>query len=268
LGTGTYDFFLFLNGSAGILLIGTAVGTFFTGANFRLNDYNLVTWQHPLRGLEAAFNPFNLSLGIFLAFVARLLGALYLLNNIDFSNSLMVDLGKRLRNATFNNLLICLPFLCFVLFRLVMMDGFAINPITGSVVMESGKYLHNLLAMPIVLFMLIAGLVFVVLGVVVTRFMASLRGIWLSGPGTVLVGLAVFFIAGFHNTPFYPSNFAPDNSLSIYNASSSRYTLAVMSYVALAVPFVLAYIAYFWHLMDKKKLTFAEVNDSAATDLY
>jgi len=268
LGSRTYELFLFLNGSVGILLIGAAVGTFFTGSAFQLDDYNLVMWQHPLRGLEAAFNPFNVSLGLFLVFLARSLGAMYLINNIDFRLDIMRDLEKRLRRAAFANLLAGLPFLLFVLFRLVTMDGFAIDPASGAVIMEAGKYLHNLLAMPVALGLLLAGLVLVVLGVLACRFSGTKGSIWFGGLGTVLVGLAIFFTAGFNNTPFYPSNFDLNSSLSIYNASSSRYTLTAMSYIALAVPFVLGYIAYFWHLMDREKLSTGEVSDFNTKETY
>jgi cytochrome d ubiquinol oxidase subunit II len=268
LGARTYELFLFINGSVGILLIGAAVGTFFTGSLFQLDDYNLVIWQHPLRGLEAAFNPFNLALGFFLVFLARSLGAMYLINNIDFRLELMRNIEKRLRKAAFANLLASLPFLLFVLGKLVTMNGYALDPATGEVAMESGKYLHNLLAMPAALGLLLLGLLLVLYGVFSCRYSRSKASIWFAGLGTVLVGLAIFFTAGFNNTPFYPSSFAPNSSLSIYNASSSRYTLTAMSYIALAVPFVLGYIAYFWHLMDREKLTTGEVSDFSAKENY
>jgi len=138
LGARTYEIFLFINGSVGIILIGTAIGTFFTGSNFSLNDYNLVTWHSPLRGLEAAFNLFNLSFGLFLMFVSRILGALYLHNNIDQQN-----IRERTRKAAFNNLLFSLPFLLYILFSLVTMDGFAVAPRNGKIFLESGKYLQS-----------------------------------------------------------------------------------------------------------------------------
>jgi cytochrome d ubiquinol oxidase subunit II len=254
LGQRTYEIFLLVNGTVGILLIGAAVGTFFTGSNFRLNDYNLVQWTHALRGLEAAFNPFNVSFGLFLVFLARVLGSLYLAGNVEDA-----ELLKRLRGASFNNLLLALPFLLFMLVKLATMDGFAIDSATGNVSMVAGKYLDNLLAMPMVLVLLLAGLAFVILGVVLNRFTASRRGIWPAGLGTVLTCLAIFFLAGYNNTPFYPSKVDLDSSLSIYNASSSHYTLTMMSYVALLVPFVLAYIVWVWRQMDARKLTIEEV---------
>jgi len=268
LGSRTYELFLFINGSVGILLIGAAVGTFFTGSLFQLDDYNLVMWQHPFLGLEAAFNPFNVSLGLFLVFLARSLGAMYLINNIDFRLEMMKDMEKRLRKAALGNLLAGLPFLLFVMAKLIYMDGFAIDPVSGGIVMEPGKYLHNLLAMPVASGSLLLGLVLVIIGVLSCRYSKTGASIWFGGFGTILVGLAIFFTAGFNNTPFYPSTFDLNSSLSIYNASSSRYTLTAMSYIAIAVPFVLGYIAYFWHLMDREKLSTGEVSDFNAKETY
>ena len=262
LGAKTYEVFLFINGSIGILLIGAAVGTFFTGSNFKLNDYNLVTWQHPLRGLEAAFSLFNLSMGLFLVFLARILGSMYLVNNIDHP-----ELTDRLGKTAFKNLLFALPFLLYVLFSLLLMDGYAVSE-SGQVMLEKGKYLNNLLAMPISLIFLLTGLVLVIIGVVRNSFQNKKSGIWLAGPGTVLVGLALFFIAGFNNTSFYPSKFDLQSSLTIANASSSHYTLTAMSYVALAIPFVLAYISYVWRLMDSKKVTQAEIEGQTEQNIY
>ncbi|MBN1958649.1 MAG: cytochrome d ubiquinol oxidase subunit II [Desulfuromonadales bacterium] len=254
LGQRTYEVFMCINGVVGVLLIGAAVGTFFSGSNFTLNDYNLVKWLHPLRGLEAAFSLFNLSFGLFLVFLARTLGALYLTNNLDHDG-----LVEKLKKSSFNNLLCALPFLLYVLVSLILMDGYAVNPADGAITLEANKYLNNLLQMPLNLVLLLAGLVLVVLGVVLNRFTASVRGIWPAGLGTVLTCLAVFFLAGYNNTAFYPSKADIASSLTIYNASSSHYTLTMMSYVALIVPFVLAYIAYVWRQMDGSKLTIDEL---------
>lgn len=254
LGKGVYDAFLFINGSIGILLIGAAVGTFFTGSNFILNDYNLVQWKHTLRGLEAALSFFNLSFGLFLVFLARTLGALYLANNLGHEG-----LVAKLQKSSFNNLLCALPFLLYVLINLLVMDGYAVNPADGTVVLEANKYLHNLLQMPLNLILLLVGLVLVVFGVVINRFAGSVRGIWPAGLGTVLTCLAVFFLAGYNNTAFYPSKVDLNSSLTIYSASSSHFTLTVMTYVALLVPLVLGYIVWFWRKMDSQKLTLEEL---------
>lgn len=254
LGEKCYEIFMFINGSLGVLLIGVAIGTFFTGSNFTLNDYNLVQWTHPLRGLEAAFSLFNLSFGLFLVFLARVLGALYLVNNLAHES-----LVGKLKISSFNNLLCTLPFLIYVLVSLVLMDGFAVNPSNDTVSLVTGKYLQNLLEMPLVLILLLSGLVLVVTGVMMNRFTLSTRGIWPAGLGTVLTCLAVFSLVGYNNTSFYPSKVDLGSSLTIYNASSSHYTLTMMSYVAIAVPFVLAYIAWVWRQMDSKKLTVDEL---------
>ncbi len=261
LGAGVYELFLFINGSVGILLIGAAVGTFYTGSNFTLDLYNKVTWDYTLlginlRGLEAAFSLFNLSLGIFLVFNARILGALYLLNSID--HSLTPDLESRLRKGAWTSFLIALPFLLYVLICLLVMKGFGVDS-TGTVSLVASKYLSNLLAMPHLLVLLLLGIVLVLYGVVSSAFTQSDKGIWFSGLGTVFVGLVVLCLPAFNNTAFYPSKLDLQSSLTIYNASSSLFTLTIMTYVAIGIPFVLGYVVYVWKLMDSKKLTVDEV---------
>jgi cytochrome d ubiquinol oxidase subunit II len=264
LGAKTYEFFLLINGSVGILLIGVAVGTFFTGSNFRLDDYNLVTWGTPLRGLEAAFDPFNLALGIFLVFNARVLGAMYLINNIVFKG--VEELEKRLRKAVMVNFIIALPFLLYILISLVTRDGFGVNN-AGVVAMEPHKYLHNLMATPLLPGMLLVGLVLVIWGVLSAARSASKCAIWMGGLGTILVGLTIFCTAGYNNTSFYPSVTDLQSSLTIYNASSSHYTLTVMTYVALLIPVVLAYVGHVWNAMDLRQLSIEDINDQYG-DLY
>ncbi len=261
LGQKVYELFLFINGTVGILLIGAAVATFFSGSNFTLTMFNFVNWTHPLRGVEAAFSLFNLSLGIFLVMNARTLGGLYLLNSIDFSG--LVEFKGRVTKCTFMSFVISLPFLLYFLIALLLMSGQQYDDV-GVVSIVANKYLANLLSMPIVAVMLLAGLVLVILGVYLAKFKSSSRGIWPAGLGTVLVGLTVFFLAGFNNTPFYPSNVDLNSSLTIRNASSGHYTLVVMSYVSLLVPFVLGYIFYFWRKMDGKKLSSSEVTNDKA----
>lgn len=261
LGSKVYELFLFINGSVGVLLIGAAVGTFFTGSNFMLNEMNQVIWTHPLRGLEAAFSLFNLSLGLFLVFNARVLGSMYMINNIDlFWNS---EFEARIRKSCMVNFLCSLPFLLYVLISLLLIDGFATDA-AGVVSMEANKYLHNLLAMPLVLGMLVVGIVLVLLGVTRTSLGNGTNGIWFGGLGTVLVGLAVFFTPAFNNTAFYPSKVDLQSSLTIFNASSSHYTLTAMTYVAFLIPVVLGYIVYVWRQMDSKKICLDDLKDRKA----
>jgi len=262
-GSTVYELFLFINGSIGVLLIGAAVGTFYTGSNFTLDLYNRVTWDYSLlginlRGLEAAFSLFNLSLGIFLVFNARVLGALYLLNSIDLSST--PNLESRLRKNAWNSFLIALPFLLYVLISILFMKGFSIDN-AGAVSLASSKYLSNLLAMPYLLVLLLVGIILVLYGVFSSSFKGTNNGIWFSGIGTVFVGLVVLCLPAFNNTAFYPSKLDLQSSLTIHNASSSMYTLTTMTYVAIGIPFVLAYVIYVWKLMDSKKLTVQEVTD-------
>ena len=260
LGAAVYELFLFINGSVGILLIGAAVGTFFTGSNFQLSSYNMVTWTHPLRGLEAAFSIFNLSLGLFLVFNARTLGAMYLVNNIDFSSASQME--SRLRGACWTNFLCSLPFLAYVLVSLLLMKGYGIIDDQGTIGLVSRKYLANLLANPWLLGLLAAGLVLVILGVLRTAKSSSTAGIWFGGPGTVLVGLTVLLLPAYNNTAFYPSKADLQSSLTIYNASSSYFTLKTMTYVALTIPVVLAYVAFVWWSMDRRKLAAGDVEQA------
>ncbi len=265
LGAKVFESFLFINGSVGVLLIGAAVGTFFTGSNFTLSSYNFVTWTNPLRGLEAAFSLFNLSLGLFLVFNARALGAMYLVNNIEFKGA--EELEERLRGAAWKNFTYSLPFLGWFLIQILPMDGYAVNE-QGVVFLQTWKYLLNLVEVPALALSLVFGLILVVTGVVLTAKTEAKCGIWSSGLGTVLVGMTVFGLAGFNNTAFYPSKVDLQSSLTIHNASSSLYTLQTMTWVALAIPFVLAYVAYVWWSLDSKKMTVAEVTGPDADELY
>jgi len=256
LGAKVYESFLLVNGVVGILLIGAAVGTFFTGSNFVLSQYNLVTWTSSLRGLEAAFSLFNLSVGLFLVFNARALGAMYLLNNIDFTDN--DGLEERLRAATYKNFLYSLPFLGWFILQVIPMDGYAIAH-NGEIIRVTFKYFLNLIEVPALLISLVFGLVLVVTGVMLTAKTSARCGIWSSGLGTVLLGLAIFGMAGFNNTAFYPSKVDLQSSLTIYNASSSLYTLQVMTWVALLIPVVLIYVIYVWKSMDRKKMSLADL---------
>ena len=71
--------------------------------------------------------------------------------------------------------------------------------------------------------------------------------------------MAVFFLAGFNGTAYYPSCTDLQSSLTLQNSSSSRFTLTVMFWVSLLIPFVLAYIVYAWRAMDRKSITREEI---------
>ncbi len=265
LGAKTFETFLFLNGLLGTILVGTAVATFFTGSDFIVTNMNHSIWQSPYRGLELAFNFtryetfINLSLGLAVFFLARTLGILYFFNNVDDETILARARKKLLPNA--------IPFVFFFLFFLInilLIDGFAYDPVTGVVHMEPYKYFNNLLEMPVNTVILLVGVLAVLLGIVRAGFFydkCGTKGIWISGIGTVLTVFALFLLVGLNNTCFYPSTADLQSSLTIQNASSSVYTLVAMSYVSLLVPFVLAYIWYAWRSLNKKPITAKEMED-------
>ncbi len=254
LGQKAYEGALFINGLLGTFLIGVAVATFFSGAEFSLDEMNSVTWATRARGLEAALSLFNLSLGLAVFFLARVLGLLYFQNTIDNENILARTKEELPRNA--------LPFLVFFLTFtswLLLRDGFAVNPESGEIFKEPYKYLHNLLAMPVVLVFFLVGVIGVLGGIVIGKHTNSSNGIWFAGLGTVFVVFSLFMLAGMNNTCFYPSSHDLQSSLSIQNASSSQYTLVAMSWVSLFIPFVLAYIIYAWRALNKKKINEEEM---------
>lgn len=268
LGTKTFDMFLMINGILGPILIGAAVGTFFTGSQFSVNRMNITNlsdpvisrWETATHGLEAALNLTNLALGLAIFFLARVLAMLYFINNIEHEK-IMKRSTITMRYCSGMFLLFFLVFLGLLFTR----DGFAIDPATQLVFMEPYKYLHNLLEMPWVLILFLLGVVAVLYGVFLGSFQSSGKGIWFAGFGTVATVFALLMLAGFNNTAFYPSTFDLQSSLSIYNASSSQYTLIAMSWVSLLVPFVIAYIWYTWKAMSKRKVSEEDLkNDSMA----
>ena len=265
LGKDAFRWFLTLNGCLAPLLIGTAVGTFFTGSGFVVNKNAVADlaapvisrWVGEWGGLEAVLNPFNVCFGVMVTLLTVSLGALYLINNIDDQ-----PLYAQLRKALTRSFVAFLVVLVAVLAQLLTMDGFGVNQ-AGSVEMMPYKYLHNLLDMPVVLILFLVGAVLVVAGVAHTLFKQGFkRGIWFSGPGTVLVVMAIFMIAGYNGTAYYPSTADLQSSLTLQNSSSSEFTLTAMSIVSLIIPFVLAYIVYFWRKMDARSLTTRELENS------
>ncbi len=254
LGARTYEIFLFINGLLGPLLVGVAVGTFFNGAMFSLDDMNRVTWGTDFRGLEAVLTFHNVALGLAVLFLSRILGLLYFMNSVD--NATIYERSKK--HLLYNTI----PFLVFFLYFLIALlfkDGFAYNPETGEIAIESYKYLHNLLAMPINTILFLIGVILVLYGIISTLLKGGTKGIWCGGIGTVFTVWALFILVGFNHTSFYPSVYDLQSSLTIENASSSRFTLVVMSYVSLFVPFVLGYIWIAWKAMNKKQMSTEEL---------
>ena len=276
LGTKTFDVFLFINGVLGSILLGVAVSTFFTGAEFSIEKSNIInqnlqkmpiisSWVTPFHGLEAIWTVEklaflqNISLGLAVFFLARILANLYFQKIID-----NVNIQKNSIKSLKINSVLFLVFFLFWLIRLLLIDGFAVNPANQEVSMEAHKYLNNFLEMPFVLVVFLIGVVSVLVGIFINVFRKSKNGIWFSGIGTVLTVWMLLLNAGFNNTAFYPSTYNLQNSLTIYNSSSSEFTLRTMSYVSLLVPFVLAYIALVWRKLDAKNISEKDLEETEA----
>lgn len=257
-GERTYDTFLAINGIAGPLLLGTAVGTFFTGAHFTVDRLNIVRtggstaisqWTTPWHGLEALADYRNVALGLAVFFLARMLASHYFLNDIDDD----VIRGRARRQSLRSAGAFLATFLVFFI-SLLFAAGYAVDPGTGLISVEPYKYLHNLIQMPYVTAVLLAGVVLILCGIAAGA-RGSRRAIWLSGSGTVAAVLGLMLCAGWNHTAYYPSLADMQSSLTIYNSSSSLFTLKVMSIVSLAIPVVVAYIWYVWRALNRKPIT-------------
>ena len=269
LGTKAYRWFLIINGIAGPFLLGCAVATFFNGSNFVVSKMNITdgmqpvisSWANASHGLDALLDPWNLVLGLAVFFLARVLGILYVMNNVD-------DENIRCRGSV--RLIGCaVPFLIlFVAFlvRTLLKDGYAVSASTGEVYMQPMKYLGNLADMWCVAAVLAVGVVMVLYAIVRTVVSKTfVRGIWAGGAGTVLVVLSLLLCAGWNDTAYYPSNADLQGKLTIANSCSSEFTLRTMTYVSFLVPFVLAYIAAVWRKMDRKSI---DRDEMRSDDLY
>lgn len=253
-GTRVFDTFLFLNGSLGPFLIGVAVATFFTGSDFTLDLFNRVSWGTGWHGLEALINPVNLMLGLAVLFLARVLGLMYLENSVDDA-----ELTRSIRKVLMRN---TIPFLVFFLAFVGFMlsgNGYRADTVTGEITLVKHHYLHNLLGNIFILVLFAGGVVLVLYSLWLGIFRGSRKAIWFAGSGTVPVVMALFFIAGYGETAFYPSSTDPDSSLTLARASSSYFTLKTMMYVSFIIPGVVAYIWYAWSSINRKRITTEEM---------
>lgn len=264
LGPRTFQFCLTLNGIVGPLLLGGAVATFFEGSNFIVEKNNMIDataltpiisrWTNASHGLDALLNPWVLVFGFAVVFLARVLGILYIINNVD-DEDIRSRGSVRLVGAAIPFVILFVAYLVHLLVK----DGFAYTD-EGVIFMEQFKYLHNLLEMWYLLVTLLIGVVLVLYGI--GRTITSpkyISGIWPAGIGTVLAVLALLLTSAWNHTAYYPSTADLQSSLTMVNSCSSEFTLRTMFYVSLLVPFVLAYIVYAWRAIDKKKLTKEEI---------
>lgn len=269
LGPRTFQFFLVLNGLLGPLLLGGAVATFFEGSNFLISKDNMIDasaitpiisrWANASHGLDALLNPWVLVFGLAVMFLARVLGILYVMNNVK-DEDIRSRGSVRLIGAAIPFVILFVTYLVHLLLK----DGYAVDA-NGLIVMESNKYLHNLLDMWYILIILLAGIALVLFGIGKTVWSKDYNGgIWPTGIGTVLTVLCLLLIAGWNHTAYYPSTADLQSSLTIGNSCSSEFTLRTMFYVSFFVPFVLAYIVYAWRAIDKKKLDKEELGDDHA----
>ena len=266
LGPKTFQFCLTLNGILGPLLLGGAVATFFEGSNFIVEKNNMIDatsltpiisrWANASHGLDALLNPWVLVFGFAVVFLARVLGILYVINNVD-DEDIRSRGSVRLVGAAIPFVILFVAYLVHLLTK----DGFAWHPDTGNIFMEPYKYLHNFIDMWYLLIILLIGVVLVLYGIGKTVWSKTyISGIWPAGIGTVLTVLALLLCSAWNHTAYYPSTADLQSSLTLANSCSSEFTLRTMFYVSLLVPFVLAYIVYAWRAIDKKKLTKEEIN--------
>ena len=262
LGAKTFQVCLIINGIVGPLLLGGAVATFFDGSNFLIDKGNLMNgmqpviskWANGSHGLDALLDPWNLILGCAVFMLSRILGILYIKNNIEHD----AILQRCTKQLPLNALLFLVFFVAFLL-HILFKDGAALQG-TGEFKMESMKYLHNLLEMPILLAILLIGIVLVLFGIFkASKSVAYRKGIWFTGAGTILTVLVLFLITGWNDTAYYPSLADISCSLNLPNSCSSEFTLRTMTYVSFLIPFVLAYIIYAWRAIDKKRITQEEI---------
>ena len=275
LGAKTFQMFLVINGILGPLLLGGAVATFFEGSNFIVAKDNLTElstsdsqlstfsspvisqWANASHGLDALLNPWVLVFGFAVFFLARILGVLYVMNNVNDAD-ILARARVRLMGSTIAFLILFVSYLVHLLLK----DGYAYDPVTGIISIEPYKYLNNFLEMWYLLVLLLIGVVLVLYGIIraiVNSKLSNSKSIWPVGIGVVLTVLALLLCAGWNNTAYYPSTADLQSSLTIANSCSSEFTLTTMAYVSLLIPFVLAYIVVAWRKIDSKKLDKEEI---------
>lgn len=254
LGQKVYEGFLYINGSLGVLLLGVAISTFFSGAEYTLDDNFFVHWTTPTRGLEALLVPQNFLLALTLFFLVRITAGMYFINNIDHAS-----IQQKARAMVKRNILYFLPFFLGFMAWICTKEGFAYDPVSKEIMMVPYKHMANFIQMPLTGIMWFSGVIMVLTAVFNTVYREKSCCIRTMGLGVVLTVMSILLNVGLNDTAFYPSLTSLQDSLTIENAAGSHYTLTAMSYAALMVPFVLGYIAYAWNAMDRESITEEEM---------
>lgn len=269
LGKRTYQVFIVINGMISPFLLGCAVATFFNGSAFFVDKSNIGNdimpiisgWANNWHGIDALFNPWNVVLGLAVLFLSRVLGSLYLINNIN-NDKLELACRKQIKKDAVAFLIFFLAFIA----KIFLASGFAVNPYSGEIYMEPYKYIQNIIDMPLLSLIFIVGVLAVLYGIFRGAFVKSAKdGIWFSGIGTVLTVLALLVSVGFNNTSYYPSSIDIQSSLTLANSCSSEFTLRTMFYVSLFIPVVLIYIFFAWRAMDRKQISSKELDEEEHT---
>ena len=269
LGKKTYQVFIVINGMISPFLLGCAVATFFNGSAFFVDKSNIGNdimpiisgWANNWHGIDALFNPWNVVLGLAVLFLSRVLGSLYLINNIN-NDKLELACRKQIKKDAVAFLIFFLAFIA----KIFLASGFAVNPYSGEIYMEPYKYIQNMIDMPLLFLIFVVGVLAVLYGIFRGAFVKSAKeGIWFSGIGTVLTVLALLVSVGFNNTSYYPSSIDIQSSLTLANSCSSEFTLRTMFYVSLFIPVVLIYIFFAWRAMDRKQISSKELEEEEHT---
>jgi len=269
LGKKTYQVFIVINGMISPFLLGCAVATFFNGSAFFVDKSNIGNdimpiisgWANNWHGIDALFNPWNVVLGLAVLFLSRVLGSLYLINNIN-NDKLELACRKQIKKDAVAFLIFFLAFIA----KIFLASGFAVNPYSGEIYMEPYKYIQNMIDMPLLFLIFVVGVLAVLYGIFRGAFVKSAKeGIWFSGIGTVLTVLALLVSVGFNNTSYYPSSIDIQSSLTLANSCSSEFTLRTMFYVSLFIPVVLIYIFFAWRAMDRKQISSKELDEEEHT---
>ena len=264
LGKSVYRSFLVANGIIAPFLLGVAIATFFTGADFIIDKSSLQDssmpvisrWTSAWNGLEALLVPWNLIMGFAVLFLSRCLGNLYIINSIADEN-----LACRSSVRLVGNAVVFLLFFVTFVIHVLLSPGCEVGQ-TGEITIVPYKYWNNFITLWPVLLTFLVGVLLVLYGIVRTVLSSSwCKGIWPTGIGTIITVTSLLLCTGWNHTCYYPSVSDVQSSLHLSNSCSSLFTLQTMTWVSILIPFVIIYIWYAWRSISKKKITPDELEE-------